>query len=322
MNGPMRLWLALALNCMLACGAAGASILFVGNSFTQSAGNAGSSYNAANITDANGTGLGGVPGIFKKLATEGGFLNVDVTIEAVGGETLAYHFANKSAVLGQNWDWVVLQEYSTRPLTSPSGDGNGTNIAAFRSAIGNIENLVLSRNSAANILLYETWARPDKISAGWFPNLGSMQDQLRAAYSAAASDFQLAGWAPVGDSFLETIRLGFANDPTTATNEGPIPLWNGDNYHASAYGSYLAASVFYARILGGDPRALPTGAGSAAAALGLNAAYADQLQQVAYTMTQPVPEPSAALLACAGSALFFCGRRRFTTRAVETIAHA
>ena len=41
------------------------------------------------VTDANGTGIGGVPGIFKKLAAEGGFLDVNVTIEAIGGESLA-----------------------------------------------------------------------------------------------------------------------------------------------------------------------------------------------------------------------------------------
>jgi hypothetical protein len=301
----MRTWFALALACVSASGAANAAtVLFVGNSFTQSAGNSGSSYNAASITDANGTGIGGVPGIFKKMATEGGFLNVNVTIEAVGGETLAYHFANKAAILGgQGWDWVVLQEYSTRPLSSPSGDGNGTNIPAFRNSLSNIKNLTLAKNSATKLLLYETWARPDKISAGFFPNLQAMQTQLHGSYSAAAADFQLAGWAPVGDSFLEAIRLGFANDPTTAASEGPISLWNSDNYHASVSGSYLAASVFYAQILGGDPRSLPTGAGSAAAGLGLNPVFADQLQQVAYNMVQPVPEPSTALLACVGLTL-------------------
>jgi hypothetical protein len=71
----------------------------------------------------------------------------------------------------------------------------------------------LANNSATKLLLYETWARPDRISAGFFPNLQAMQTQLHDSYSAAAADFQLAGWAPVGDSFLEAIRLGFANDP-------------------------------------------------------------------------------------------------------------
>jgi MYXO-CTERM domain-containing protein len=118
---------------------------------------------------------------------------------------------------------------------------------------------------------------------------------------------------------LEAIGSGFANDPTTPANEGPITLWNSDNYHASAYGSYLAASVFYAKILGGDPRTLPTGAGSAAAGLGLNAAYADQLQQVAYNLVQPIPEPSPALLACVGLALFPSLRRRSRSESREAM---
>jgi hypothetical protein len=296
--------------CLAGTVANSASVLFVGNSFTQSAGNTGQSYNATSITDANGTGIGGVPGIFKKLATEGSFTDVNVTIEAVGGETLAYHRTNKAAIIGGSaWDWVVLQDYSTRPLSSPSGDANGTNILAFRNSVSSIESLASSSNSAVKVLLYETWARPDKISAGYFGSLAAMQSELRSSYSAAAADYGFAGWTPVGDAFLEAIRLGYADDPTTATVEGPIPLWNSDNYHASAYGSYLGASLFYAKILGGDPRSLPTGAGSAVAGLGLNAGYADQLQEVAFQVAQTVPEPSAGTLSLL-SGLLLVGRRR------------
>jgi hypothetical protein len=176
--------------------------------------------------------------------------------------------------------------------------------------VSSIESLVTSKNSAVNVLLYETWARPDKVSAGYFSTLAAMQNELRSSYSAAAADFGLAGWAPVGDSFLEAIRLGYANDPVTASSEGPISLWNGDNYHASAYGSYLAAAVFYARILGGDPRTLPTGAGSAVAGLGLNPTYADQLQEVAYNTAQQVPEPSLALMCVLGISLAGLHRRQ------------
>ncbi|MES2570114.1 MAG: hypothetical protein V4710_08670, partial [Verrucomicrobiota bacterium] len=158
--GGLNRWhacIAAVLGLLPARPAEATSILFVGNSFTQSAGNAGQSYNSTGIIDANGTGIGGVPGIFKKLALEGGFPEVNVTIEAVGGETLAYHYANKARVLGGTaWDWVVLQEYSTRPLTSASGDSNGTNIPAFRNAVSSINNLVVATNSQAKLLLYET----------------------------------------------------------------------------------------------------------------------------------------------------------------------
>lgn len=305
----------LGIFCLAALSAAeAASILFVGNSFTQSAGNAGQSYNATNVTDANGTGIGGVPGIFEKMAREGGFPDIKVTIEAVGNETLAYHAANKAAILGgQAWDWVVLQDYSTRPLSSPSNDANGTNIPAFRNAVDSIKSLASVKNSDVKLLLLETWGRPDKVSAGYFPSLQAMQTELRSSYSAAAADFALAGWAPVGDAFLEAIRLGYANDPTTPSSEGPIPLWNSDNYHASAYGSYLAASIFYAKILGGDPRNLPTGGGSAVAGLGLNPAYADQLQEVAYRTA--VPEPCAGLLCALSGCLLAVRPHRISTGA-------
>ena len=305
-----------AIASLLLAPAAGAtSVLFVGNSFTYSDGNAGTYYNSANVTDANGTGYGGVPGIFQKLSTEGGFTGVQVTIEAVGGQTLEYHNSSKATIIGgKSWDDVVLQEYSTRPLTSPSGDSNGTNVPGFLTAVTNLDNRVLAKNSAANVFLYETWARPDKINAGYFPNLQAMQNQLHSSYYTANSNSQLKGVAPVGDAFLQAVTLKLANDPTTAANEGPITLWNPDNYHASVYGSYLSASIFYAQILGGDPRTLPTGAGSAAAALGLNAAYADQLQNLAYAEAFPVPEPSTGVLAAVGVAGWWFGRRRIARK--------
>lgn len=310
--------LAIVTAAFLASPAHATSILFVGNSFTYGANNAAQNYNAANITDANGTGYGGVPGIFEALATEGGFSNIHVTIEAVGGETLQYHYANKASIIGgQSWDDVVLQEYSTRPLTSPSGDALGTDIPDFDAAVGDIDALVKQKNPAVKVRLYETWARPDKVMAGYFSSLQAMQNQLHSSYSSAATEFGLAGYAPVGDAFMDAISLGLADDPTTTATEGPITLWNPDYYHASAYGSYLAADIFYAQILGGDPRTLPTGAGSAVAGLGLNPTYAAELQNLAYEVTEPVPEPGAAFMASLGLAGLWFGRRHLPARRQE-----
>ena len=79
------------------------------------------SYNAANITDANGSGYGGVPGIFKHLATTAG-CNYYVTIEAVSSQTLAYHAANRTSIIGRaGWDVVVLQEQSSLPIPVARG---------------------------------------------------------------------------------------------------------------------------------------------------------------------------------------------------------
>ena len=276
-------------------------ILFVGNSFTHGNSPPVLNYNAAAITDANGTGHGGVPGIFRKLAAEGGFDGVEVTIEAMSGSRLEQHYQNKQAVLGQAWDWVVLQELSTRPLVSfDNGDASTTgDLANFRAMVSNLRDVILQASPAASILLYQTWARPDLVAlppatpnpAQPYSELDAMQAELRAAYSEAAEDFELHGWAPVGDAFMRAVTAGVGYDERQNTSPPPaaVPLWHQDNYHASHYGSYLAACVFYARILGADPRELPLGAASAAGQLGIESAAARNLQTVAYEIIADAP---------------------------------
>ena len=65
------------------------NILFVGDSFTHGHATPVLYYNAAAITDVNGTGYGGVPGIFKQLTVDAG-LNYNVTIEAISSMSLYY----------------------------------------------------------------------------------------------------------------------------------------------------------------------------------------------------------------------------------------
>lgn len=264
------------------------SVLFVGNSFTYAPPI--SSYNSSQVTDLNNSGYGGIPGVFKKMATEGGYPSIAVYCELDGGQTLQYHYENKASLIGQSWDWVVMQELSTRPLTSYSGG----NVAAFRTAVQNLKQLVVSKNANVNLLLYETWARPDLITAGYYKNLRAMQDELYTSYTNAASDFTFSGCVLVGEAFLKAISYGYADDITTTPVEGPIDLWYTDNYHPSAHGAYLSAAMFYSTILGGDPRTLPTGSGSSANDIGITATNATYLQAVAYRMTHPITLVSAA----------------------------
>lgn len=259
-------------------------ILFVGNSFTY--GN--STYNNAAVTDANGTGYGGLPAAFKKLATEGGYANVNVTIEAVGGQSLTYHYTDKATLIGKAWDYVVLQDHSQRPTTTFVGG----NVAAFRLAVQNLNALVKQYNPSVRVLLYETWARPDMVPT-YYSALSVMQSELRNSYSAAAADLGLHGWVPVGDGYMQALDTGLAYDPTQGAVAGKFNLFVSDNYHPSGHGCYLAACMFYSKILGGDPRLLPTGAGSAASALGLTATDAANLQQIACSLVPPPSTPAA-----------------------------
>ena len=64
--------LASSLKITTAPATAAKKILFVGNSFTYGGFDPAMHYNAVNVTDLNGTGYGGVPGIFKQLTVEAG----------------------------------------------------------------------------------------------------------------------------------------------------------------------------------------------------------------------------------------------------------
>lgn len=250
------------------------------------------SYNKGAITDANNKGYGGVPGIFKKLVGA----KYNVTIEAISGQTLQYHLANRAGVIGNSkWDVVVLQEYSTKPLPK----ARGGDPAVFQKGAKGIVDLV--RNKAGKdtkIWLYQTWARPDQVwpkGAAYhglkFPLVAMVQD-LRAAYAKVAKELGVTGVVPVGDAFLRAIDGGLADrNPYTGIGKGLINLWAKDNYHASKYGSYLSAVSFYARITGADPRKLPTGEGSAAKALGISANHAKRLHEF-------VPRPAKAPRTC------------------------
>jgi hypothetical protein len=276
------------------------NILFVGNSFTHGNEEPVYSYNKGAITDANGGGQGGVPGIFKKLTVQAG-LSYNVTIETVSGETLSGHYATKAAIIGRAWDTVVLQENSTRPLPVARG---GTPTAFFTGA-NDLRNLVLTGNPSARLFLYEAWASPTSVSAQGYPGgtagLQAMQSDLRNAYFKAHDDLDFTGVARVGDGFLRAIEQGLADpDPSNGTSPGTVNLWSAsDSRHASKYGSYLAAAVLYAKVTGADPRNLSVGTGSAAADLGMSATEASNLNRIAYEsatlpdpLGTPVPQPA------------------------------
>ncbi len=295
------------------CTAQMQDVLFVGNSFTYG-NDPVLRYNRDNIIDLNNAGnnrQGGVPGIFKALATSGGY-QVNVSIEALAGATLADHLATRSAVIGQSkWEWVILQEASARPLPiSIVGDATSGNVAAFRSSVQSLSGLIWSQNADAKILLYETWARPNLVPS-YYTNLIEMQEDLHEASLAAVTDFHLTGLAAVGSAFMESIAAGIADNTRTPMLEGPVNLWFGDAYHASAYGSYLSALIYYQQILGGDPRTLATGTGSVAYDLGLNSVYARNMADVAYGVVNAsaVPEPGTLALSFSLAIPLFLMRR-------------
>jgi len=157
------------------------------------------------------------------------------TVVLVGGSTLEAHLARGDAlreIAKGRWDYVVLQEQSTRPLVAPA--------ALWRDAQAFAE---AARKVGATVLLYETWAREAT------PQL---QDSLSRMYHRAA---ELAGAkvAHVGEAWA-----AFRATETVAAPAHSV-LFIADGSHPTAAGTYLAACVFYASLYGRTPEGLPAG---------------------------------------------------------------
>ena len=188
-------------------------VLFLGNSYTY-------------VND--------LPTVFRDLARSGG-RNVETSMVANGGETLAQHAASPDslgAIRGSRWQFVVLQEQSEIPALASAWQTQmfppaETLVAAIRSA-------------AATPILLETWAHRDGL-----PDQGldyaAMQAAITQGYRSLGAALGVAV-APAGDTWQTVLRT----NPT-------IALWQADGSHPSPAGTYLAACVLYDRIFDMSP---------------------------------------------------------------------
>lgn len=260
------------------------SILFIGNSFTFGADSDAMTYRKDSVTDLNGDGMGGVPAFFKRFADELG-LQYDVSLETAAGQTLAWHLANKSAVIDRRWDAVVLQQYSTLSPEKP-GDVTDT-IPATRG----LTQLFQRRNPRVDISLVATWSRPDLTyppGKHWSGqpvqrmalDLRKADDQVRAAVPT------IARIVPVGQAFNCAIARGIADpNPYDGVRAGQIDLWANDHYHASTYGYYLEALTIFAAVTHTDPRKLGRNE-RVARELGIEPRRASELQDIALEIVE------------------------------------
>lgn len=250
------------------------NVLFVGNSFTFVP----RSLSVGEAVELNGGAAGGVPSLFQALAVAGGKSPV-VTMEAVGGKHLSFHYETKRELIDKPWDIVVFQDYSTGPLIE---NGKRESYESFRTNLEKLRDLVRAQNPDVKIYVYETWGRPDRVMKGNIPSVESMHEELHQAYADAVKDFGLAGRVPVGCSFMAAVHEGVADNPATAdVVEGPVKIWGGDNYHQSGIGAYLSALTFYGRIYDADPRELPAD-NVAAEHVKLDAETSKKLQAIAW----------------------------------------
>lgn len=194
-------------------------VLFIGNSFTYTC---------------------DIDQLFAKLAEAAGH---DVLVEriTIGAHNLS-RFANLSdeggamveAALSGNRDYdiIVLQEQSTRPITNPD---------LFEEGVTKLCSRIRETQEECQIYLYATWGYP-KEAAVKGQTIPEMEASIRAAYTSVANKLG-ARVSPVGEAFSKVY-----------SENGSINLYSADQLHPSYAGAYLAACVHAAKLLGIDPR--------------------------------------------------------------------
>lgn len=254
-----RSWLAIALSCsqFLAAPASATSILFVGNSFTygEPAGAAPTvqTFRPATVRDLNGTGLGGVPALFKAMTLQAG-LEYEVSLETAPGKGLDFHYRHRLPTLIGRYDKVVLQSYSTLDAARPG------NPATLINYTGLLSTALRKVNPQVELMLMSTWSRADLTYSGdgaWRGKpITQMALDLRCGYDAAAAAWPalISRVIPVGEVWNGAIGSGLADpNPYDGIAPGQIDLWAPDHYHASRYGYYLAALTVFGAVTGKDP---------------------------------------------------------------------
>jgi uncharacterized protein DUF4886 len=177
-----------------------------------------------------------LPYMFRQIALSLGD-SVTTGMQAPGGYTLMDHTydpATQDAIASQQWDHVVLQEQSQLGAL-PTSEGF-TDVAA--------ESLTYDIQLASECaypVFYMTWGRKngDAANCPWYPYMCTyegMQQALRDNYVQLALD---------NEGYVSPV--GWAWKQVRDTHPG-IELYQADESHPSAEGTYLAACVFYCTI--------------------------------------------------------------------------
>jgi len=226
---PHRL-ISLCMLCLLCCAATTLkadtplNILFIGNSFT------------------NG---GPIPTVVQSIAADAGWASPNVTNAAVNSMALSYHrtsAATLAAIDSGGWDYVVLQEYSTKP-TDNVGPASG-----FKDEATFLYDRVKASSPAAQIILYETWARHEthSIYPGTFTNRTQMQTQLNFHYHDCADNYIPANSTAAVKTDVTVAPAGQAWHANYFDQN--LMLHGGDLYHAGSLGQYLNSLAIYSTI--------------------------------------------------------------------------
>ena len=204
-------------------------ILFIGNSFTI---------------------RGPIPEVVRDLAIHAGWPGPDVRQATVSGKTLEFHteyLPTLADIDEGDWDYVVLQEYSTRP-TDNIGDP-----LAFKEAATFLYDRVKESSPDAQIILYETWARHEdhNFYPDTFADRDEMQEQLNFHYHDCADNYIPAHSNDVNNTDVTVAPVGEAwhvNYHNRLDGDPNVMLHADDLYHGGINGQYLSSMVIYSTI--------------------------------------------------------------------------
>ncbi|MDF1572486.1 MAG: hypothetical protein P1P82_12820 [Bacteroidales bacterium] len=183
-------------------------VLFIGNSYTYY--NDGVDYHLEQLVLADTT-VDSVSYVIKSVTK--------------GAYRLEYHWndnVSTSMITSQNWDYVVLQEHSTRPFVE---------YELFELYATKLDSLI--REMDSQTALFMTWPLKDE---PWNITL------LDNAYSKVDEKLD-ALLAPVGRAW-EYVK----------TTHPEINLYSSDDKHPSLSGTYLTSCIFEIVLFGMDPR--------------------------------------------------------------------
>ena len=183
------------------------------------------------------TGYNDVPGLVRQIALADGRQKPEIGSVILYGRTLEDQW--KELLLGQsesqavqaikegNWDVVVLQELSTRPVLQTD---------LFYQYMRQFVPLI--RSSGALPLLFLNWRH--------------------LSYSFTQSDMNIANYKIADEQALAVAPVGIAWEASSTQYPG-IQLFDSDGNHARLAGSYLAAAVIYASLYNRVPAAPAVG---------------------------------------------------------------
>ena len=173
-------------------------ILSIGNSFSQDA-----QRYLYRLAEKNRIELHNVNLYIAGCSLERHVRNINDDAEAYSYEVHGEHgqrsISIKEALLSDEWDYVTLQEVSTRSYA----------IDGFKEHLGTVRDYVKQYAKDAKILLHKTWGYPEDYLGGRFPTTEDMYSRIERVYKEASNLIHADGISPSGEVLLRLMKKGY-----------------------------------------------------------------------------------------------------------------